>query len=328
MDIRRRRAQLHLLARRPSGFPELIEDGELVFESSQDGWYEPVPLGREDGSLLADGIRVGVRANGGRYHLQLRQARAVPLTPSEEYTGFVSDRVLRAEAACAVLCVEALGADVARYLGALTGEPVHARRDDTIPSGWCLFTDIRAIRECPPPPGLENLAVESSLALIPEGGLRLGRRWTWLESAPAQLTSARLAPRPQHEDRWAGCPVRRRGANSDRRARICRPAHRGGRKPASPAGDSARGSCPPGLSKLAQPGQQWAQPDCGPCGALGAAWGCAWRGGERSRAVRRCLDSADIPDQVGGPRGSGPGGYGPSHPRSWLRLACFGARSI
>jgi hypothetical protein len=35
---------------------------------------------------------------------------------------------------------------------------------------------------------LDHLGVESSLALIPEGGLRLGRRWVWLESAPARLT--------------------------------------------------------------------------------------------------------------------------------------------
>ena len=61
MDIRRRRAQLHLLARRPAGFPEVIEDGELVFASSQEGWYEPVPLGRDDGGLLEHGVRVGTR---------------------------------------------------------------------------------------------------------------------------------------------------------------------------------------------------------------------------------------------------------------------------
>lgn len=187
MDIRRRRAQLHLLARRPSGFPELIEDGELVFESSQDGWYEPVPLGRDDGPLLKNGVRVGARSNSGRHCLLLRQAGVLPLTPSEEYTGFVSDRVLRADADCAVLCAEPLVDDVARYLEVLSRERVQRRRDDTIPSGWCLFTEVRATNECSPPPGLERLGVESSLTLIPEGGLRLGRRWTWLESAPARL---------------------------------------------------------------------------------------------------------------------------------------------
>lgn len=187
MDIRRRRVHLHLLARRPTGFPDLIEDGELAFASSQDGWYEPVPLGRGDGLLLENGVRVGTRANGGRYYLQLRQARVLPLTPSE-HTGFVSDRVLRADTECAVLCAEPLVDEVARYLEALSRERVNPRRDDTIPSGWCLFTEVRATHECPTPLGLESLGVESSLALIPEGGLRLGRRWIWLESAPAKLT--------------------------------------------------------------------------------------------------------------------------------------------
>jgi len=187
MDIRRRRAQLHLLARRPSGFPEMIEDGDFVFASSQEGWYEPIPLGREDGELLERGMRVGVRQDDGRYFLQLRQARCLPLTPSD-YTGFVSDRVLRANTECAVLCAEPLVNEVARYLTALSGEEVQPRRDDTIPNGWCLFTEVRATNDCSPPPGLESLGVESSLALVPEGGLRLGRRWTWLESAPARVT--------------------------------------------------------------------------------------------------------------------------------------------
>lgn len=188
MDIRRRRAQLYLLARRPPGFPDLIEDEDLVFTSSQDCWYEPVPLTSDDGALLKEGVRVGTQSNGSRYYLQFRQTQVLPLTPSEEYTGFVSDRVLRADTECAVLCVESLVDQVARHLQALNHAPVHQRRDETIPAGWCLFTGVRAVNECRPPPGLENLGVESSLALIPEGGLRLGRRWTWLESAPARLT--------------------------------------------------------------------------------------------------------------------------------------------
>jgi hypothetical protein len=189
MDIRRRRAQLHLLARRPPGFPDVIEDGEFAFASSQEGWYEPIPFGRDDGDLLERGMRVGVRRDGGRYFLQLRQTSYLALTPSEEYTGFVSDRVLRADTECAVLCTERLVDHVIRYLEALTGQRVRPRRDETIPNGWCLFTDVRATNDCPPPRDLQNLGVDSSLALIPEGGLRLGRRWAWLESAPARVTA-------------------------------------------------------------------------------------------------------------------------------------------
>lgn len=187
MDIRRRRAHLYLLARRPEGFPDLIEDGELVFESSQEGWYEPIPLGSDDGRLLKEGLRVTAHAADGRYFLQLRSASAIPLTPGEEYTGFVSDRVLHADTHCAVLCAEQIADQVACFLTALTGRSVQPRGDDTIPRGWCLFTDIRPINGRSPPPGLERLCVETSIGLVPEGGLRLGRRWTWLEDAPAQL---------------------------------------------------------------------------------------------------------------------------------------------
>ncbi len=188
MDIRRRRAQIHLLARRPAGFPEVVNDGDLVFESSQEGWYEPIPLGGDDGALLSDGLRIGTTWAHERFFLQFRNSDAVPLTPSEEYTGFVSDRVLRAETECAVLCKEAVADDVAQFLESVGNGGVYPRREDTIPRGWCLFMGVRPSNGATPPQGLERLRVESSITLVPEGGLRLGRRWTWLEGAPARIS--------------------------------------------------------------------------------------------------------------------------------------------
>jgi hypothetical protein len=188
MDIRRRRAHLFLLARRPQGFPSSVEDGEFQFESSQDGWYEPVALGPDDGALLRDGMRVGTRCDGRGYALQLRPVTVVPLTPSEEFSGPVSDSVLRRDAHCAVLCQEALAEPVAAHIGAITGTPARPRRDETLPRGWCLFTDVVPKRAVEPPARMPLLRVESSLALVPQGGLRLGRRWTWLETVPPALT--------------------------------------------------------------------------------------------------------------------------------------------
>ena len=185
MDIRRRRAELHLLARRPEGFPDELSNGETVFVSSQGGWYEPIPLSVHDGRLLRHGLRVE-QANG-RYGLQLRSGNVVPLTPSEEYSGFVSDRVLRADTPCAVLCHETVVDEVARHLEAAGNERVQARRDNTLPDGWCLFTSVLAANATPPPQGMERLSVESSTAVVAEGGLRLGRRWRWLEGAPARV---------------------------------------------------------------------------------------------------------------------------------------------
>lgn len=188
LDIRRRRAHLFLLARRPPGFPSSVEDGEFHFESSQEGWYEPVPLGPDDGSLLRDGARVGTRCDGRGFALQLRPITVVPLAPSEEFSGPVSDRVLRQDARCAVLCQDAMAESVAAYIEAITGTSTRPRRDETLPRGWCLFTDVVPKAVVEPPPGMPLLRVESSLALVPQGGLRLGRRWTWLEGVPPALT--------------------------------------------------------------------------------------------------------------------------------------------
>ena len=133
MDIRRRRAELHLLARKPEGFPDELGNADTVFVSSQEGWYEPIPLGFHDSRILREGVRID-KANG-RYGLQLRGGNVLPLTPSEHYSGFVSDRVLRAETPCAVLCHETAVDEVARYLEAATNEPLHPRRDNTLPEG-------------------------------------------------------------------------------------------------------------------------------------------------------------------------------------------------
>ena len=144
-----------------------------------------MPLTPGDGALIGEGLRV----TNGRYVLQLRPSNVIPLTPSSEtFSGPVSDRVLRLETECAILCAESLSETVARYLESVTRSRVHARRDDTLPAGWCLFIDIQPTTTSEPPSGLERLRVESSVALLPQGGLRLGRRWTWLEGAPAKLT--------------------------------------------------------------------------------------------------------------------------------------------
>jgi hypothetical protein len=186
LDIHRRRVRLSLLARRPDGFPDRIEGGTLVFESSQEGWYEPVQLGPDDGSLLRQGFRID--SGDGAFSLQLRASEVIPLTPSDEFAGFVSDSVLRSETQNAVLCSDDLAADASHYIQTLNPGRAQINRDENVPAGWVLFTDVRPpATSHQPPAGLERLCVETSIALVAKGGLRLGRQWSWLESAPARL---------------------------------------------------------------------------------------------------------------------------------------------
>ena len=187
MDIKKRRPELHLIARRPSGFPATLRSGEYVFEASHEGWYEAVPLGRNDGALLSEGLRVASGHSQVGFSVQLRGCYAVPLTPSSEYPGYVSDHALRADTPCAVLCMEEAANDVERHLERVSGEQVRAHRDETLPIGWRLFTGVRPVNVTSPPLGLETLAVESDVRVVCEGGLRLGRRWTWLEDVPARV---------------------------------------------------------------------------------------------------------------------------------------------
>lgn len=47
--------------------------------------------------------------------------------------------------------------------------------------------DVKPVRGGDPPAGLEALGVESDVEIIPAGGLRLGRRWAWLQGAPPRI---------------------------------------------------------------------------------------------------------------------------------------------
>jgi hypothetical protein len=193
MDIRQRRARLYLLARRPTGFPETISYGDdYTFQSHQEGWYDPLHLNANDTRVLAEGLSVGSAAELG-FVLKLRPVDVMPLAPSEEFSGFVASPTLRLNTNCAVLCPEASAPTIASHLEQLCDQAPVRRRDDTLPVGWCLFVNVRAARSLDPPPGLDVLAVETDVGLAVRSGLRVGRRWTWLEGAAPRLQLIGLA---------------------------------------------------------------------------------------------------------------------------------------
>lgn len=187
LDIRRRRAHLQLAARRPDGFPATFQFEGLVFSASQEGWYDPIPIGPNDGRLLLDGFSVSKSLGGTRYSLRCKPTRVIALTPSTSHSGYVSDNVLRAETTCAVFCETQAADQVESYLREIGAPRPRRRTDPTLPKGWTLFLDVRATRTAPPPDGLEHLTVESSVSLVVTGGLRLGRASAWLAGAPPRI---------------------------------------------------------------------------------------------------------------------------------------------
>ncbi len=193
LDIVQRRPELSYLPRRPAAFPQVFDDGVHAFEASDEGWYDPVPIRSEDGRDLAEGFEWQVVT--GRLRLVLRRpgARAIALPASHEYTGYLSHRALQLGAPGAALCSGELAESAAEYLSAISGQRCVPLNHPGLPDGWRLFTGIKPQRrDEAPPAGLEALAVEAAVDLIPTAGLRLGSRWAWLAGAPPRLIVAGL----------------------------------------------------------------------------------------------------------------------------------------
>jgi hypothetical protein len=189
LDIVQRRPELFYLARRPAAFPAVFNDGVHILEASDEGWYDPIQLSSQDGPALADGLEWQVVAGAVRLVLHRPAARAIALPASQEYTGYLSHRALQLGAPAAALCRDMLVASASEYLSEISQQRCVPVNVPDLPEGWRLFTGFRPQRRAVAPPiGLEALAVEAVVDLIPNGGLRLGGRWEWVLGAPPRLT--------------------------------------------------------------------------------------------------------------------------------------------
>ncbi len=188
LDIVQRRPQLSYLPRRPAAFPNVFDDGTHAFEASEEGWYDPLPMQPDDGPTLRAGFSWEIAP--GRLRLALRRpaATVIGLPASNEYTGFLSHRGLRLGAMAAALCCDELAEEACEYLSSIAQQRCTPLRHPSLPQGWQLFSGIKVQRRIAPPAGLEGLAVEDIVNLVPSGGLRLGGRWAWLAGAPPRLT--------------------------------------------------------------------------------------------------------------------------------------------
>lgn len=194
LEVVRRQPELYYLPRRPAGFPGRFDDGTHVFESLEEGWYDPVPIRPEDGSELKTGFNWSVQ--DGRMQTILRRpaAAVVPLTRSLNASGFVSSRSLLRGVACAVLCNEDATPQAGEYLSFISSAPCRPLSHPRIPDGWFLFIDVRPARAGETPSGLEILGVDADIEIMPAGGIRLGRRWAWLQGAPPRILVSGLEP--------------------------------------------------------------------------------------------------------------------------------------
>lgn len=185
----RRIPVLSYLPRRPAAFPSVFDDGAHVLDAGQDGWYEPLPIGADDGHDLENGFSWEAASNGIHVVLHRSGASAIAMAPSE-FAGPISHAGLLLNASGAALCREALVIPAQQYLKDVTDQRCMPLRPPNMPDGWVLFAGVKPVRQQQPPNALESLEVVRNVEIIAQGGLRLGRRWAWLTEAPPRILVA------------------------------------------------------------------------------------------------------------------------------------------
>jgi hypothetical protein len=179
----RRLPVLAYLPRRPAVFPTTFNDGAHIFDAGEEGWYEPFPIGVDGGAELRAGFAWEATADSIRVVLRRTGGDAIAMAPSE-FDGPVSRNGLLLGTPGAVLCGDSVVERVKQYLESVTGKRCSPVNAPNLPAGWKLITGVNPIRRLQPPDGLGMLDVAANVEIIPNGGLRLGRRWAWLAEAP------------------------------------------------------------------------------------------------------------------------------------------------
>ncbi len=187
-DIIQRKPVFSFIPRRPSGFPSVFDDGEHVFEASDEGWYDPVEICPLDGELLKTGFEWRSDINGTQFVLRRPETLVVPLVPSSTYSGFLSSPRLLHGIKCSVLCHNKVIGRVQEYLSEIAQQQLNpVTGHSSLPNNWSIFRDITARVHVEAPSGLEALEVDPNIELVVAGGLRIGRRRAWLVGAPPQI---------------------------------------------------------------------------------------------------------------------------------------------
>lgn len=189
IELTMRGPKLSFLPRRPRGFPEVFEttSGERHFESCEEGWYDPEPVPAEDGKILADGFTWSALVNGKEFSLRRGCSNVIAFAPND--FGLVSRQHLLCSVKCAVLCrnYAPLVSEVAEYLKKIADRSISPATSTSMPEGWVLFSDFVPARQLRDVSSvLEPIDVESRVAIIAAGGLRVGRR-KWIIGGPPEI---------------------------------------------------------------------------------------------------------------------------------------------
>ena len=186
-DVVQRQPILAYLPRRPSGFPRIFDDGEHLFEASDEGWYDPTLIRPTDGELLASGFEWRSVVNDTQFTLRRSETLVVALTPSSSYSGLLSSRRLLQGITCSVLCRDEIIDKTVAYLSEVAQQRLNKVNHPQLPEGWSIIRDFAPQMHIEAPTGLETLEIDPNVNLLVSGGLRIGRRWSWLEGAPPRI---------------------------------------------------------------------------------------------------------------------------------------------
>lgn len=188
LDFVRKQPEFYFLPKCPDYFPDSFDYKELHLQSSGEGFYDTISLGEKNGRDLRDGFSWSTKSNNIQFVLQRAGCAAIALAPSSDYTGFVSRHRLPSGIPCHVLVHEDVAKNAREYFEEISSRSFNPIRDKRLPDGWCLFSDVKAVKYVEDvPSGLESLYVDSTVEIVPSGGLRLGNKWAWLLGAPPRL---------------------------------------------------------------------------------------------------------------------------------------------
>lgn len=228
LDTLHRYPQLYYLPRRPLEFPEIFDDGVNHFESNEEGWYSPAIVTPDRGEALLKGFLWESTVNRTQFALKREGAGAIGLvsSPNCSYSGYLSRRKLIRGIPCSVLVHESLLEQAKDYLPTITNSQLKSKSHPKLPNEWSLFSNL-IVERCPEflPPELSNLDVESNADIITVGGLKIGRKNSWLLGSPPRLIVTGIDPGQQPKIDGLAVNIGEDGSLIDEDRALSRPGH-------------------------------------------------------------------------------------------------------